>query len=321
MWGVNARNSRGTFHGVPTLRIEPESRRDDIAGLFAQDEVRALDGRLRLTAGAKAEWNDYAGWHVEPSARAALVLSARHNLWAAYAHGVRTTSRVERDIVLYSSLDPTRPLFARVTGSDAFLSERVISYEAGYKARFGSRLYVDVAGFHNAYDDLSSNEAGAPVVEAGTPPEPPRVVIPVTIANLQEGSASGVETAATFSVRSRWRIQAAHSFLRVNQTPKPGSTDRNEGFEGNSPRHQVWAASYLTLGDDLDLDLTARHVGEIETHRVAAYSDLDARVAYRPRPRLELAVVGQNLLHRRHAEFGGGFLIDRAVRARATLEW
>ena len=320
VWGASVRNSSGDFRGTPTVRIEPEKRTDDIAGVFAQNEVR-IGGRLRVNLGAKAEWNDYTGWHLQPDLRAAFAVRPGHNVWASVSGAQRTSSRVERDIVLYSAPDPAQPLFARVSGSDDFRSERTASVEAGYKARIGSRLFLDVAGFHSVYRDLASNEVGAPFPETGTPPEPPRVVIPVTLANGQEGSASGVETAVTAVARPGWRLQAAHTFLRVNQSTKPGSTDVNEGFEGNSPRHQVWAASYLTLGRDWDFDLTVRRIGRIPTHRVEAFTDLDGRIAYRPRGGLELALVGQNLLQPRHAEFGGGFQIDRAFRARATVEW
>ncbi len=322
-WGLHARRSHGDFRGAfPTLRIEPPDRTDDIFGVFAQDEVHA--GALRLTAGAKAEWNDYSGWHVQPSVRGAVLLAGRHNLWAAVSRAVRTSSRVERDLVAYfhaSPQDPARPVFGRVTGSDAFRPESVVSYEAGYKARLGSRVYFDVSGYHAVYDDLATNEAGAVVGEPGEPPAPDRIVIPFVVGNGQEGSVSGVETSGTASLRPGWRVQAAHSFLRLNQSPKPGTTDLNEGFEGNTPRHQVWMASYLTVREDVDLDLTVRRVGAIPGHRVDAFTELDARVAWRPRERLELAVVGQDLLHRRHPEFGGGFAVDRAVRARATFGW
>ena len=319
VWGLNLRTSKGDFRGIPTLRIEPERRRDDMASVFAQDELRA--GRFHLTAGAKAEWNDYAGWDLMPSVRAALV-SGRHNLWASVNTAVRTSSRIERDIVLYSLVSPAPLAFARVDGSDDFLSESVVAYEAGYKARLGERVYFDLAGFHHEYDDLASNEvAGAPFVEVGTPPEPPRVVVPVTIANLKTGEVSGAEAAVTASMRAGWRVQAAYSFLAVNITPGPESSDRNEAFEDNSPRHQLWAASYLTLREDTDLDFTLRHVSSVPAFQVDGYTELDARIAHRPRPGLELALVGQNLLHAEHPEFGGGFAIDRAVRARATFEW
>jgi iron complex outermembrane receptor protein len=319
VWGLNARTSQGEFHGLPTLFMEPARRRDDIASLFVQDELRA--GRFRLAAGAKAEWNDYSGWHVMPSVRAALV-SGRHNLWASANTAVRTSSRVERDIVLYTLVAPTPPSFARVAGSDAFLSERVTAYEAGYKARIGDRVYFDLAGFHHDFDDLASNEiAGPPFVETGAAPEPPRVVVPLSFANLKDGEVSGAEAAATWAVRPGWRMQGAYSYLRVNLTPLPESTDRSEALEGNSPRHQFWAASYLTLGARTDLDFTLRHVTGIPSFDVDAFTELDVRLAHRPRRGLELAVVGQNLLHDEHVEFGGGFAIDRAVRARATVEW
>jgi iron complex outermembrane receptor protein len=320
VWGLSARRSHGDFRGrFETLVMEPAHRADDIASVFAQDEVRV--GRLRLAAGAKAEWNDYSGWHVQPSVRAGVLLAGAHHLWAAAARGVRTSSRVERDILLYSSLDAAQPLFARLSGSDAFRSESVVSYEAGYKARLGARVYFDVSGFHGVYDDLATNEVGAPVVETGAPPAPARVVIPVVLGNGQEGTSSGVEASATAVVRPGWRVQAAHSFLRVNQRPRPGTTDMSEGFERNSPRHQFWAASYFTAGENKDVDLTLRRIGAIPGHRVEAHTELDARVAWRPRAGLELALVGQNLLRPRHPEFGGGFAIDRAVRARASLEW
>ena len=321
VWGAGARTSRGQFRGTPTLFVDPAERRDDIVGLFAQDEVRAAGGRLRVTAGARAEWNDYTGWHLQPSLRAAFNLDPRNTVWAAVAQAERTSSRVERDLVLYAAPNPTQPVFARVAGSDAFLSETVLTYEAGYKARLATRFFVDVAGFHSVYSDLASNETGTPFPEPGVPPEPPRLIVPITLANGQEGTATGVEASATASVRPGWRLQAAHTFLRVNQSTKPGSTDRNEGFEGNSPRHQFWAASYWTLGDAFDFDLVLRRVGAIATHRVDSFTEIDSRFAWRPRRGLELALIGQNLLDRRHSEFGGGFEIDRAVRARATVEW
>ncbi|HET8648038.1 MAG TPA: TonB-dependent receptor, partial [Vicinamibacteria bacterium] len=320
-WGASYRVSHGVFGGSPTLQIVPAARNDDIAGLFLHNETQLWGERLRLIAGSKLEWNDYSGWNVQPSARVAWRPAARHTLWAAAARAVRTTSRLERDILLYTSLSPTQPLFARLQGNPDFQPERVLAWEAGYKAQPVAALFVDVAGFHSTYDRLASSEAAAPVVEPGRPPEPARVVVPVRIDNLQEGSASGVEAAITATVGPRWRVQGAWSFLRVNQRPRPGSTDRNDGFEGTSPRHQVWAASYLTLARGLDLDLVFRRLGRIETHGVPAFSELDARLALRPLADLELAAVGKNLLHERHVEFGGGFAVERSLLVRATFEW
>jgi iron complex outermembrane recepter protein len=322
MWGASYRFSRGTFLGTsPALQLAPPKRNDDIAGLFLHNESRLAGGNVRLVAGAKLEWNTFAGWNLQPGARLGWSVTARDTLWAAVNRAVRTTSRVERDIRFFNSLDPDTPLFALVQGSPDFEPESVITYEVGYKTRMRTAFYVDLAGFYSSYDDLASNEVGTPFVQAATASEPPRVVIPVKVGNGQEGSAAGVEATGTCQVGRRLRVQASYSFLRVNQTTKPGSTDRNEGFEGNSPRHQLWTTAFVNMPGGLDLGLVFRRVGRIASHDVPAFSELDARLAARLGDSLELSVAGRNLLHDRHPEFGGGFAVERSVMARATFEW
>ena len=318
-WGASYDFSHGVFTGSPTLQIVPPARNDDIAGLFVQDETRVAR-TVRLFLGGKLEWNDYSGWNLQPSGRLAWSPRPRHTLWGAVSRAVRTSSRFERDILLYTPLSASQPLFAKSVGSPDFSPESVLTYEAGYKTHLAS-LLADVTGFYSRYDDLATNERGAPVVEAGGPGEPPRVVIPVTIGNGQEGSAAGVEATLTASIVARWRVQGAYSFLRVNQTTKPGSTDTSAAYEGNSPRHQLWLTSYLTLFPRAAFDLVFRRVGEIATHHVPAFSEVDARLGVRPADILELSVVGKNLLHPRHPEFGGGFVVQRSVLVRATFEW
>ena len=72
---------------------------------------------------------------------------------------------------------------------------------------------------------------------------------------------------------------------------------------------------------DLDVVPVFRAVSAVAGHAVPGFQELDARVAYRPRPRLELAASGANLLAPRHAEFGGGFEVERAGRLQATFRF
>ena len=319
VWGANYRASRGDFSAVPTIVIDPPRRTDDIAGLFAQDEWTLADGRGRLILGARLDWNDYSGWHLQPRARFGWAFASRHWAWVSVAQAVRTTSRLEYDVALTSSLNPNAPLFARVLGNEDFVPESVVSYEAGYRLRLGARTFVDVAGFHSKYDDLTTLEPGAPFVEtsAGTPA---RTIVPITLANLQEGSASGGGVLAVFAVTPAWRLQGSYSLVTIDQTAKPGSQDMNFGYEGNSPRHQVWVSSFVTVGRG-ELDLLWRWVDRIRTHRVEAFQELDARLSFQVRRPLRLDLVGQNLLHARHAEFGGGLEVERGVYASATFAW
>ena len=144
--------------------------------------------------------------------------------------------------------------------------------------------------------------------------------MPVVFDNLQTGTASGAEAASTVRLTSGWRLQGTYSYLRVTQTPKGGSKDPGGGYAGNSPRHQAHLTSFLTV-KGVNLDVSLRRISQIPIQKVPAYFEADARVAFRPVPRLELAVIGQNLAHHDHLEFGGGFRIQRGAYVRARVDW
>ena len=82
------------------------------------------------------------------------------------------------------------------------------------------------------------------------------------------------------------------------------STDR----EGSAPEQQLALRMAWNPRPDTDIDLLLRHVGELSMISegvavVPAYSQLDLRLAWRPLKNLELALVGRNLLDKRHPEF------------------
>ena len=74
--------------------------------------------------------------------------------------------------------------------------------------------------------------------------------------------------------------------------------------ESHTPDRQFSVRSAADLPAHLSLGGTFRYVGEIANQQVPAYGELDMRVAWQPAPMLELSVVGQNLLHDHHVEFG-----------------
>lgn len=70
------------------------------------------------------------------------------------------------------------------------------------------------------------------------------------------------------------------------------------------------------------LDAGVRAIGAIAGQQVPAYAELGVRLTWSPVPNLDLALVGQNLLHARHAEFGAAATrreIERGVYG--TVEW
>jgi iron complex outermembrane receptor protein len=267
--------------------FDPAQRLLHLYNGFIQDELTLVPDRLRLTLGSKFEHNDYTDWEIQPSARLAWTPTAQHTIWAAVSRAVRTPSRVDRDFFLY--LAPGTPL---LVGSD-FQSEKVVAYEAGWRLQPSARLSVSLSPFYNGYDDLRTAAAG-----------PPPQGIPIVIENGLRGHTYGVELATAYQVNDHWRLRGGYTFLKKKLSLKPGRTDLNGGrAESDDPEHGVVLQSTADVTGRLALDAVVRYVDALPNPDVASYVGLDLRLGWQLTPRLEVAVVGQNLLQDRHPEF------------------
>jgi iron complex outermembrane receptor protein len=302
---------------VPSVVFDPADKSDELVTAFVQDSYDAVPGRLRVVLGTRFERNDYTGVELQPSARLLWRAAPRHSLWAAVTRAVRTPSRVERDLSLTLALSPGTPAFARVVGGDRFTTEKALSVEAGYRAQPGESLVVDMAVFHTRYPNLLSLEPGAPLVEDGFP------IVPFLIANGLRGRVSGIETAVDVRPAEWLVVRAGHDYLNMALEPASGSADTtSSAAEDASPRHRLHLRATLrSPGRPLSLDARWRRVARLPAQDVPAYSELDLRLAWQPRERLELAVAGRNLLHSHHAEFGSLTRVERSVFAEATWAW
>ena len=122
------------------------------------------------------------------------------------------------------------------------------------------------------------------------------------------GYTYGVELAGEWSPVPWWRLHAAYSYLRIKMFLDSPSTDSiNLGdAEGDSPRHQVTIRSGVDLGKGVECDLWLRGADRlpyVDGVSIPGYLTMDARLAWKPLPNLELSLVGQNLLHSRNQEF------------------
>jgi len=287
VWGLGYRSSSDDVGNSAALAFLPAQVTRRWFNGFVQDEV-PLGDRLRLTLGTKIEHNDYTGVEWGPGSRLAWTLPRRQLLWGAISRAVRTPSRIDREL-----LTPGVPPFL-LTGGPNFVSETLVAYEVGYRSEPHERLSLTVATFYNDYDHIRS-------LEQVKPPAP----IPLVIANGQAGTSYGAELTADYRVTDWWRIQTGYSGLHLDLGPKPGSTDKTFGSsESHTPNHQEFLRQSLDLPARLQVDVGFRYVGQIVNQTVPAYGELEARLAWQARPALELSLVGQNLLHDRHAEFG-----------------
>src|SRR5256712_749230 len=254
---------------------------------FVQDEIALVPNRLHVALGSKIEHNDYTGFEIQPSGRVNWRLSPSRTLWAAVSRALRTPARIDRELFVHI------PPATFLAGGPGFHSEEELAYELGYRHQQGS-LALSVATFYSRYHGLRS-------VEQVHPPAADTLVI----ANGQDGESYGAELAADYQVTGRWRLRAGYTELRVHVWAQPTSTDKSGGSaESPTPDRQFSVRSAAGLPAHLSLGGTFRYVGEIANQQVPAYGELDMRVAWQPAPMLELSVVGQNLLHDHHVEFG-----------------
>ena len=286
VWGGGYRMGKDKFLPLTTAQLlDPGSRKVSIANVFMQDEI-AIRPDLSLILGLKLEDNSYTRREPMPSVRLAWRPQEGQLVWGAISRAVRNPSRIERDFAIPGVVVP-----------GFFGSEKLIAYEAGYRTQMSGRASFSASVFYNDYDDLRTNDFSAPAT------------FPLHVGNTMVGQTYGAEVWGTWDVAPWWRLSAGGTWLGKAFKLKPGSLDVAR-FEaaGVDPDAWIKARSQFQLSRELALDVNVRAYNDVPPSRASgylgadSYADLDARLAWRVNGALELALVGQNLLHRQHEE-------------------
>jgi len=307
VWGFGYRVTSDHLADRRSVSFNPDRRTDNLFSGFWQDEFLLAPKRLRLTLGSKVEHNNYTGFEVQPNVRLLWTPSDRQTIWTAVSRAVRTPSRIEDDIQSPYQVFPGAdgiPNVVTVFGNRDFKSETLVAFELGYRVRPANQLSLDIATFYNSYRHLRTAIPGTPFFAAT--PFPPRVVIPLILNNKLLGESYGTGITANWNVMNNWKLSSGYTFLRVQLHAYPGSTLPiiAEDEEGTSPKYQIQIHSYLTLPHNLELDTALYRVGRLFTGSIPGYTRLDIRLGWRLTESLDLSIGMQNLLDRRHPEFG-----------------
>jgi iron complex outermembrane receptor protein len=226
-------------------------------------------------------------------------------------------------------------------GSGHVDAERVVAFEAGLKHRFSEKLSVDVAAFRNQYERLRTAQLVPPTCAPGggvapacllaAPPGSVQYLVENSpVGNRTDGYGQGVELAIDWLPTGPLRLQGAltlfKSLTQANYAAGEFETDRDSG----SPRAQWSLTAFWNAGRNADFTLGLRRVDEVSPAigiDLPGYTELDARLAWRPRANLELALHGRNLLHASHQEYAAELLdtaltsVERSVFGRVTLRF
>jgi iron complex outermembrane receptor protein len=283
LWGGGYRYGRDDVGpGFATVFV-PAKRTLHWANLFVQDEIE-LARNLRTTVGLKFEHNDYTGVEYLPSLRVAWQMTDDRLFWGSLSRAVRAPARYDRDVRF-----PGDPPFL-VVGGPNFQSEVAKVVELGFRAREGQTISYSITGFVHFWDKLRSGSA-----------------IPVEIENKIEGEIYGVEASIDYQPVSWWLLSAGLTYLDEHLKLDRDSTDQvgvNNPTLRNDPDYHGLLRSSFDLPHDVELDFKLFRVGSLPQPVVPSYTELDVRVSWHVTPRVELSLVGRNLLHDSHPEYG-----------------
>jgi iron complex outermembrane receptor protein len=301
VWGVGYRSIWDRVDNTFVITLDPDHRRTDLVSAFVQDEITLCPERLRLILGSKFEYNDYTGFEIQPSGRLSWTPDDDQTVWAAVSRAVRTPNRFENDVRMnYAAFPGAPPAVMSIFGSRDLESVKLLAYELGYRVEPSRRLFVDAAGFYNVYSDIPVGVATAPFFEPV--PAPPHLVLPSVYGNEMRGTSFGGELAVNWQPLDAWRLSSSCSHLHMRlHSDAPGNT--GESVRGDSPVNRFNLRSILSLPGDTEIDAALFYVDPLRGQGVDRYVRLDVRFAWRPAERLELSVVGQNLLDSRHTEY------------------
>ncbi|MBA3948858.1 MAG: TonB-dependent receptor [Acidobacteria bacterium] len=305
MVGGNVDVTRDETTPSPVLRFEPADRTLTLFSVFVQDEIALARDRLWVTPGLRLLKNSYTGVESHPGLRARWKPTAAQTVWGAASRAVRLPSRLDRDLQFTDG-----NAFVVVAGSDEFTAETVVALEAGYRTQITPRLSIDVAAFRNRYDHLRSQAPGGARALA-------------VLSNDLNGRSKGIEVGLTAQAAPWLRAHASYTRLATSTTIDAGRIDLGGGVaELNDPDHQAALRLYGNLPRRFELDGFLRYVSALPHPVVPAYAELDARFGWVSPGGHEFAIIGRNLLHDAHPEFGPPtplrYEFERAVILRST---
>lgn len=300
--GAGYRYVDGEFVGSHQIYIPNQTT--NLYSAFLQDEIKLIDERLWLTVGIKYEHNDFTGNEWQPSARLLWKPQDGHSLWTSVARAVRTPSMVENSgkVTIASIPTPFGLQKLELQGNDAFGSEELIAYEAGYRWQVSQHMFLDLAAYYNDYDDIYGTVPNMDIMNPG-----------LLFSNEYEGKGYGVELAANWQATSWMSYALTYSYQKLDlDLIKPSGPDSVFGsnvtsiYEVNTPRHQAGIRSSIDLTDNLEFNWWLKYTDAIKGIEnrafsafvpVPSYFTLDVNLIWKPMENMEVMLAVNNLLN------------------------
>jgi iron complex outermembrane receptor protein len=168
-----------------------------LGSAYLQDTITWVPKRLKLTLGTKLEYNSLTRFELQPNVRLLYTPNDTNSGWASVSRAVRTPGLDNRTFYLPVAVMPnaagglTEIAFAGNPEAD---SERLVSYEIGYRSQIVKRWSVDLTAFFSQQKGLLVAQRRAPVA----------VSTPVPHLAIRTSTAPTRRTAAPRSAAPSW---------------------------------------------------------------------------------------------------------------------
>ncbi|MGL5837525.1 MAG: TonB-dependent receptor plug domain-containing protein [Sphingorhabdus sp.] len=312
--GIAGRLVDDKAESTRSISLGPMKNKDRWISGYIQDDISLFADRLRLTLGTKIEESNFIGFEFQPSAKLFYRPSDSVALWAGVSRAIRTPSRFERDADINllvdlpgSPLNPLPlPIYTRISGQPDAKPERLTAYEAGLRAQLDASWSINIAGYFNTYEDLSTIDPVAVTPIFVTPiPFPVGLQADAEFMNNGRAETWGGEVLIKGNVTPWWKTELAYSHFnyRLNRDPMTGVSPNLLFPLSGSPRNSASITNDMDFGEQISLRSQLRYVGELYGGLVPDYFSLDGRLSYQIANNVELSIIGENLLKKRRLEF------------------
>ena len=331
IWGANLRHIKSSPVNTPEIAFNPNTISYTNSSIFAQDDIAIVAERLRLTVGGKLEKPRFGGTQFLPNARLMWTPDGTNSVWFSASRASRTPSRGEATGQVALGVVPpltgtnTTPLPMQLMAySNSNLRGEILkAFEIGYRAMLTPRLSFDIAAYENRYERLSQWQLGSPSLSFDPVMN---LNVPLSYLNATTSMKTrGIEAVADWRPLNWMRFEGSYTLIRYITAPWDGV---NVDFSGTTPRHQYALRWQTDISARTQFDLSVRHITKLSAsdREVPAYTSLDLRLGHAVSKNLDVSIVGQNMLDKRHLEFAEwgnvpAYYMPRSLFAKATWKF
>ena len=330
IWGTSFRLTQYKLSDMRNIILPRDSRTDQLYSAFIQDDI-TFNPQWNLTLSSRFEHNNFTGFEVQPNARITWKAAENRTFWGSISRAVKTPSVSETQIQSkgITFANPLAPIMLGINGNDKLKSEKLVSFELGYRELFADTFKLDVTTFINQYDDLiryiqdsdcgygfagTDPQSGIPVCTdipgyGSASPEtrtPAFIEYPSTLVNGLKAKTYGLEITADWQASDWWKMQFNYSWLQVDaeRTASDAFSGANETLvEDLGASNTANIRSSMNLPNQWYLDLWIRYMDNLRSANIPASTTFDFRLAKKFGDDLELSFVGQNIFDSQRLEF------------------